>query len=52
MRVDLLLIFRLEDKDDLDWEKVVGIIGLRQDELWGGVDRELGGVLEWKEVSA
>lgn len=30
MGVDLLLIFGLEDEDDLDRNKVVGVIGLRK----------------------
>ena len=37
MRVDLLLVLRLEDKNDLDGNKVVGVFALRNDQLWCSV---------------
>lgn len=46
MGVDLLLVLRLEDKDDLDRNKVVRIVGLGQDELRGSINRKLRRVLQ------
>jgi hypothetical protein len=49
MRVDLLLIFCLEDEDDLDGKKIVWIIGLGKNKLRCGIDRKLSCVLEKKK---
>ena len=48
MRVDLLLILCLENKDDLDRKKIVWIIRLGKNELWCSIDRKLGCVLDKK----
>ena len=45
--VDLLLVLRLDDEDDLDGDQVGAIILLlREDELGLSIDRELSGVLD------
>ena len=38
VRVDLLLVLRLDDKDNLDRYEVVGVVAMGDDQLWGGVD--------------
>ena len=45
VRVDLLLILRLDDQDDLDGNEVVGIVAMRHHQLRCRIDRELGRVL-------
>ena len=46
MRVNLLLVLRLEDKDDLHRHQVVGVFSMGEDECWCGVDRDLCCVLK------
>ena len=45
MGVDLLLIFSLDDQDELDGNKVVGIFSVWEDKSRCGVHRELSSVL-------
>ena len=44
--VDLLLVFSLDDEDDLDGNEIVGIVLLGQNELGCGVDGKLSGILK------
>ena len=46
MAVDLLLILRLQDQNNLHRHQVVGVIIMRDDELGRSIDGQLGGVLE------
>jgi hypothetical protein len=46
VRVDLLLVLGLEDNNDLDRDKIAVATLLRKDELWLGVNGQLGSVLE------
>ena len=45
MRIDLLLVLSLENKDDLDGYQIIWIIAMRKDKLRRGIDRQLRGVL-------
>lgn len=45
VRVDLLLVLRLDDKNDLYRHQVVGVICVRHDQLRCGINRQLGRVL-------
>jgi len=46
MRVDLLLILRLEDEDDLNRNEIIWIIGLGKNELRCSIDGKLSCILE------
>ena len=46
VRVDLLLVLRLDDQDNLDRHEVVGVLTRRNDKLRRGVDGQLGRVLQ------
>lgn len=50
MGVDLLLVFGLEDEDDLYGDEIVRVITVWEDELRRSVDRNLSGVLEMQEL--
>ena len=41
VRVDLLLVLRLDDEDDLDWHEVVRIVTVRDDKLRCRINRQL-----------
>ena len=45
MRIDLLLILGLQDKNDLNRDQIVGVILMGKDKLRCGVNREVGSVL-------
>ena len=45
MRIDLLLILGLQDKNDLNQDQIVGVILVEKDKLRCEVNRELGSVL-------
>lgn len=45
VRVDLLLVLRLDDEDERDGDEVVGVFALRYDQLWGSIHRQLGCIL-------
>ena len=45
MRIDLLLILGLQDKNDLNRDQIVGVILVEKDKLRCEVNRELGSVL-------
>ena len=45
MRIDLLLILGLQDKNDLNWDQIVGVILVGKDKLRCEVNGELGSVL-------
>jgi hypothetical protein len=51
VRVDLLLVLLLDDENDLHRDEVVGITALGNNELQGGIDRKLGGILCMSSVS-
>lgn len=46
MGVDLLLVFRLDDQDDLNGDQVKRVIALRKYKLGLSVDGKLSGVLK------
>lgn len=46
MRVDLLLVLRFQDKDDLNWNQVIGVVFVRKNQLRRRVHGELSGVLQ------
>ena len=45
VRVDLLLILCLQNKDDLNWNQIIWVFTVRQNELGRGIDGELRRVL-------
>ena len=45
MRIDLLLILGLQDKNDLNQDQIVGVILVGKDKLRCGVNGEVGSVL-------
>lgn len=54
MRVDLFLVLCLQNEYDLDWNQIVGIILVRQDECRRRINRYLGRILivEQKKIAA
>ena len=48
MRVDLLLVLGLQNQDNLDWHEVIGVLANRQDQLRGGIDGKLCGILRMR----
>jgi hypothetical protein len=52
MGIDLLLIFSFQDKDNLYRNKVIGIIPVGQNKLWGRVHRNLSRVLPRAGISS
>lgn len=52
MRIDLLLIFSFQDKDNLYRNKVIGIVTVGQNKLWGPIHRNLSCVLARASISS
>ncbi len=46
VRVDLLLVLRLDNQDDLNGHEVIGVLSMRDDKLGRGVHGKLGCVLQ------
>jgi hypothetical protein len=50
VRIDLLLIFCLDNEDNLDGYQIVWIVSVWKDKLGRSIDRELRGVLQENEL--
>ena len=46
VRIDLLLVFCLDNEDNLDGYQIVWIVSMWKDKLGRSIDRELRGVLQ------
>lgn len=49
MRVDLLLVLSFDNENNRHGDEVVGVIALRDNQLWCGIHRQLRRVLQERQ---